>query len=60
VGDLDLDGLTLVAVVVLPRVLGELPAAKTRMPFLSVRVAFSASETSKTRLRARGTSLTAE
>ena len=59
-GDLDLDGLTLVAVVVLPRVLGELADREDTHAFLSVRVAFSASETSKTRLRARGTSLMAE
>jgi hypothetical protein len=32
-GDLDLDGVALVAVVVLPAALDELPATKTRIPF---------------------------
>lgn len=41
-GDLDLDALPLGAGVVLPRALDELAGDEDRMPFLRVRLAFSA------------------
>ncbi len=43
-GDLDLHGLTLVAVAVLPAALDELAGHEDRMPFFRLRLAFSATD----------------